>query len=345
MSEAYYEAYIGTNSVRGSEGIYTLRIDAQTLVPHVTCTMQAYNTGALDLSADGHFLFAACEGMTFRGKADGGVLSFAVGENGALTPAGAAYTHGQRTCCVAADRAQKNLYTCNFYTGTFAAFALDARGGIAPARLVVAPPDIPGAWRALHCVQPIGDDYVGVISLAECALVVYAAADGRRVTSFPFPGRPFCRYFIAHGDLLYAMMQEPGDIYVLHSRLAENGTLELVQKCSVLPADHRGPFATTTLRLTPNGRLLLAAARATNSLSVFAVQQDGTLALRSVVRLPGLAPRDFHISRDGALAVAALQASDAVCALRIDYENETLRAGGGTVHVPSPAAVAVSGRR
>lgn len=73
--ESYY-AFIGTNSVRGSRGIYTLRIDAETGIAKIMSTAPAYNTGCLALSQDGGNLYAAAEGMTFDGYADGGVMAF-----------------------------------------------------------------------------------------------------------------------------------------------------------------------------------------------------------------------------------------------------------------------------
>lgn len=93
---------------------------------------------------------------------------------------------------MAVDREKKNVYACNFYKGTWSAYALQENGALSPARLVVAPPEA-SAWKALHCIGTIEEDYVGVISLAECALVVYRGDTGVRVTAslfrtIPFPG-------------------------------------------------------------------------------------------------------------------------------------------------------------
>ena len=89
-------------------------------------------------------------------------------------------------CCAAVDGAKKNVYVCNFYDGTWSAYALTGEGALE------AGPAHGGAagdsgWKALHCVEEIGDGYVGVISLAECALVIYRADSGARVTSYTFP--------------------------------------------------------------------------------------------------------------------------------------------------------------
>lgn len=343
MKKSYYQAYIGTNSVRGSQGIYTVRIDGESLEAEVTAAAQAYNAGGVALDKSERFLYAVSEGMTFDGYADGGVSAYRIEGDGRLTKLGGQRSFGQRTCCAAVDEACENVYACNFYRGTWTAFLVSEEGALLPARLVVEPPADAG-WKALHCVAPVGEKYIGVISLAECALVIYRAEDRERVTSYEFPNKPFPRYFETCGKYIYAMMQMPDDIYVFEEHLSKGGGLRLIQKISVMEETYMGPVATSTLRATPDGRLLLAANRTTNSITVFERKTDGTLERKSIAELPGKGPRDFHISGDGRIVVAALQHSDEISVHEIDYENGALAKAGGRTAIPSPAAVAVSGR-
>lgn len=348
MKKSYYQAYIGTNSVRGSQGIYSVRIDADTFGAKILSAAPAYNAGGVALDKSERFLYAVSEGMTFDGYADGGVTSWRVEQDGSLTKLGGERSYGQRTCCVAVDSERENVYACNFYQGTWTAFPVAKdenvlNGSILPARLVIKPPADAG-WKALHCVAPIGEEYVGVISLAECALVIYRGQDGKRITSYEFPGQPFPRYFETSGKYIYAMMQMPDDIYVFEEHLRENGSIRLIQKISVMDESYRGMAATSTLRATPDGRFLLAANRPSSTITVFERGEDGTLLRRNIVELPGKGPRDFHISRDGKVVVTALQHSDEISIHEMDYENGTLISRGEGVSIPSPAAVAVSGR-
>ena len=193
-------------------------------------------------------------------------------------------------------------------------------------------------------MAPVEKDFVGVISLTECALIIYRRDTGERVTAWNFEGHPFPRYFETVGNYIYAMMQMPDDIYVFESHLNENGTLKLIQKIALLPEGSRAMKATSTIRATPDGRLVLAANRPTNSITVFKRYGDGTLERASVSTLPGEVPRDFNISQDGQLVVTALQKSDHICVHRIDYENMRLGPMEGMVSIPSPAAVS-PGRR
>lgn len=344
MSESHYLAFIGTNSVRGSKGIYSVSIDGETLEPRLTATHQVYNTGTLAISRNAKCLYAGSEGMTFKGAADGGVYGYRYDESGHLTEIGSARSHGQRTCSVAVNDTDTAVYGANFYKGTWVKWPLDESGAPKEAKLVVEPPDVKDAFlTALHCVAPIGEKFVGVISLTEGALVIYDAENGSRITDYVFPGRPFPRYLEICDDKIYALMQDPGDVYVFQSHLEENGTLELLQTISVQkePMEHYG---TTTIRVTPDHRLMLAATRNANSITVFRILSDGRLEMGNVVTLPGETPRDFGISGDGRFVAACLQKSNEISILSIDYEHAALVDSGYKLSIPSPAAIAITGR-
>lgn len=89
---------------------------------------------------------------------------------------------------------------------------------------------------------------------------------------------------------------------------------------------------------------MLAANRPSNTITVYTRNPNGTLTPERVAEIPGNGPRDFNISGDGALVVAAMQHSDEVFVLKLDAYEKTLIPVGQAVKVPSPAAVAVSGR-
>ena len=144
MNKPHYIAFVGTNSVRGSKGIYSVAIDGETFEPVIAATHQVYNTGTLAISKKANRLYAGSEGMTFKGAADGGVYGYAYDENGILTELGAARSYGQRTCSVAVDDENTAVYGANFYKGTWVKWPLDANGAPQPAQLVDSPRDRAG---------------------------------------------------------------------------------------------------------------------------------------------------------------------------------------------------------
>lgn len=343
MKQSWYYAFIGTNSVRGSRGIYTIGIDGETGAGKILSTIQTYNAGGIALSMDEKNLYAAAEGMTYDGKASGGVTSYRVEPDGRLTRLNGRNTFGQRTCCVAVDRGKKTVFTSDFYVGAWSAYPLEQDGSIGPAQVTVFPPD--GSDNmSLHCVAAIEGGFVGVISLSECALVIYRSADGSRVTSFSFPDRAFPRYLAAADGMIYAMLQMPDDVYVFEDHLQENGTIRHIQTIPVMDEAHRTMPATSTIRISPDHSLVMAANRPSNSVTLYAPGPDRKLEMVCVADIPGDGPRDFNISRDGKLVVVAMQHSNEVVILKVDPENRRLIQTGETLHVPSPAAVAVTGR-
>ena len=335
-----YYAFVGTNSVRGSQGIYTLEIDAEAERSEIVAVTPAYNSGCVALSADQKNLYAASEGMTFDGAAAGGVTAYRVNTDGSLNKLNGQRSTGQRTCCVAVDPAKTKVYGCDFYVGTWNAWKLNADGSIQPERLSVSPP--PGGWQALHCIAPIDDVFVAVISLAENAVVIYRAEDGARVTSFAFPEQSFPRYLAVSDNAIYAMLQGPDLIFVLENNLHKDGSLRHIQTIEVMDEAHRTMPATSTIRITPDQRVVLAANRPSNSITLYSRAEDGKLVFENLVVIPGDGPRDFNISSDGNLVVVAMQHSDEVVVMKIDYDRKNLIQIGKTIHIPSPAAVAVS---
>ena len=344
MSKPHYIAFVGTNSVRGSKGIYSVAIDAETFEPEIVSTHQVYNTGTMAISKNKNCLYAGSEGMTFKGVADGGIYGYSYDANGTLTELGAARSYGQRTCSVAVNADDTAAYGANFYRGTWVKWPLDENGAPQKASLLVNPPVVPDAFlTALHCIAPIGNQYVAVISLTEGALVVYKEADGTRVTEYVFPDKPVPRYLEVVDNTIYALMQDPGDVYVFRNHLDENGTLELLQTISV-QREKMERYGTTTIHATPDHSLMLAATRNDNSITVFRIRTDGTLEMSDVVTLPGETPRDFGISQDGRLVVTCLQKTNEICIHTIDYEHATLVDTGHKLAIPSPAAMAITGR-
>lgn len=344
MTHSKYLAFVGTNAVKNSKGIYSVAIDGETFHPELVGTQWAYNAGGMAISRNRDVLYAVTEGNTFHGYADGGVTGFRFDDSGKLQELGWARAYGQRTCSVSIDAGEENAYGANFIGGTWVKWPLDANGAPSEAAYAIDSPDEPGVRKALHCICAIGEKHVGVLSVSECALIIYDVEDGHRVTSFTFPGNPFCRYLEVCGDCIYALMQDPGDIYVFRNRLEENGTIEHIQTVSI-QREKMDAYGTTTIRVTPDHSLMIAATRMNNTLTVFRVLGDGRLELSDVVALPGETPRDFAISRDGAIVVTCLQKSDEICIHKIDYEQATLIYTGQKLSLPSPAAAVVTERR
>lgn len=343
MQKKNYIAFIGTNSVRGSRGIYTVAIDGETLQAKVTSTQEAYNTGALVLSHSKQYLYAASEGMTFLGKASGGAMAYKIGKDGVLTYLGGTVTGGQRPCCMDISEKDDELYVANFFGQSLAMIPVNPDGSLQPMRLLVEETrGLDGPMTGMHCVRALADESaVGAIAVGPCRYIVYDRETGAERSSFFFGERLGPRHFItsADGTMVYGFMQMPAEVHTI--RVNEDGTMERLQIVPVIRPGHVGLCGGSELRMTPNGKLVIAATRGADTLCVLRVLKDGTLEVSDFIRTPGQTPRDIQISPDGRFVISALQFSDEICVHEIDYENATLHLRCSGVSIPSPAAVEI----
>ena len=72
MGKAY--VYVGTNSIRGSQGIYTLSLDTGSGKMDVLSTTEAQDSAYLCVNRDGSRLYAVMESLEYEGK-KGGVVA------------------------------------------------------------------------------------------------------------------------------------------------------------------------------------------------------------------------------------------------------------------------------
>lgn len=78
-------AFVGTNSLRGSQGIYTLAIDEHTAEMKIVRTIPAENSSYLCIDKDEKHLYATIESNSFHGIDGGGVSAYQIDEDGNLT--------------------------------------------------------------------------------------------------------------------------------------------------------------------------------------------------------------------------------------------------------------------
>ena len=130
MANKEYTAYVGTDSIRGSEGIYCIGIDAETGALCLKGAAPAHDPGYLALAGDGKTLYSTIECMHYMGKARAGVCSFRIGEDGLHTPLNQAPAEGQLTAHLCVDDARKKLYVASYVGGRVNVYALNEDGSV-----------------------------------------------------------------------------------------------------------------------------------------------------------------------------------------------------------------------
>ena len=73
-------AFVGTNSLRGSKGIYTVAVDEKTADMEIVSSLAAENSAYLCLDENHEHLYATIESDSYHGINGGGVAAYQIGE-------------------------------------------------------------------------------------------------------------------------------------------------------------------------------------------------------------------------------------------------------------------------
>jgi len=112
-----------------------------------------------------------------------------------------------------------------------------------------------------------------------------------------------------------------------------------IGKWSMLPADYKCWDAdgvtlaskAAAIKLTADGRILMASNRGHDSIAFYDVRADGKLALRSIARLTGKFPRDFELMPGEKFMVVGHKMSNEIQVYRFDRSDCSLTPVGSPI--------------
>ena len=124
----------------------------------------------------------------------------------------------------------------------------------------------------------------------------------------------------------------------------DGGKFTRVGKWSMLPKDYSrweadGRTLNTkaaAIKLTADGKLLMASNRGHDSIAFFAVGEDGRLTLKNIAKLAGRFPRDFELMPGEKFMVVGHKLSDEIQIYAFDREACTLKPVGAPIKCWQP---------
>ncbi len=301
--------------------------DAGTLRRHATVPVPGPEGEGLSmplaLTADRTRLYAAIRTAPYP------LASFAVAGDGGLALLGSTELPASMAYISAVGR---HLLSASYPASLIASHPIGPDGVVhGPATQVTGTPE------KAHCILPdpagrfvyvpcLGGDAILHLELNPATGTLEPVGQGR-VEVRPGAGPRHMR-FAAAGRIAYVLNELDAslDTYAVDRA---TGALTLRQTVQTLPQDTKGRIAAADLHLTPDGRLLYASERLTNTLSAWRVDPatDQLSPLCSVPCEPG--PRGFAISPDGRFLLCAGQTSHRVGVYAINPETGALSAIGG----------------
>jgi 6-phosphogluconolactonase len=107
-----------------------------------------------------------------------------------------------------------------------------------------------------------------------------------------------------------------------------------------LPDDFKGTSTSAEIEVDKSGRYLYGSNRGSDSITVFAIdQQKGTLTRLQVASTLGKGPRNFKIDPAGQRIIAANQNTNNLTLMTIDQHTGQLTPESEIAQVPAPVCV------
>ena len=343
--------YVGTYSVRGSQGIYVYEFDrkAGTMKP-VQSASYGKSPSFLALHPSGNYLYSVDEGADKLG----GVSAYAVDKpTGKLTYLNSQPSLGGGPCYVSVDQSGKMAFVANYGGGNMAALPIEMDGKLGvPTDSLRGSGSGPDASRQekphYHSatvspdnrfvyVADLGTDKLNILAIDPKTSTVTPAATPY-VTVKPGSGP---RHMAFHPNGKYAyLVEEMISSVAIFARDAKTGALTLIEdNVKTLPADFTGKNTSADIHIDPSGRFLYQSNRGANMLAIFAIGKDGRLTKVGDQPTEGKTPRNFLIDPKGDFVFVAHQDSDNVTIFRRDKKTGKLTYTGQSVSVPAPVCV------
>jgi len=147
------------------------------------------------------------------------------------------------------------------------------------------------------------------------------------------------RHIVFHPTLSVAyVINELLSTITVCSYDSTKGILQKIQTISTLPPHFNGRNACAAIRVSKDGKAVFASNRFHDSITVFRVEQKGTLNLLQIKPSNGKTPRDINIDPSGKFLLIANQDSSSVTTFHID-PNTYLLNDGPTSEVLSPSSI------
>ncbi len=349
--------YVGTYSVRGSEGIYVFEFDRKTgsMTP-VQSVSNAKSPSFLALHPSGNYLYSVNEGADKRG----GVSAYAVDKaTGKLQFLNGQSSLGGGPCHVSIDQTGKTAFVSNYGGGSLAVLPIKPDGTLGAATDSVQNTGSGvNAQRQdkphVHSTTIAPDNrFAYVADLGTDKLNIYevdANASKIKPASTPFatvkPGSG-PRHFTFHPNGKYAyLVEELTSTVAVFSRDAKTGALTLIDdNVKTLPNDFSGENTSADIHVDPSGKFLYQSNRGANTLAIFAIGSNGKLTKVGDQATEGKTPRNFLIDPRGDFVFVANQDSDNITIFKRDQKTGKLTYTGQSVKVPAPVCVIMASRQ
>jgi len=341
--------YVGTYSVRGSEGIYVLEFDRKAgTLRQIQTASQSKSPSFLAFHPNGKFLYAVNEAPV--GGSGGAVSAYALDRaTGHLRFLNQQSSVGRGPCHISLDATGRAAVVSNYGEGTLTVLPVQPDGQLAPASDSVrhtgsgANPQRQNQPHVHSATFSPDNRFVYVCDLGLDKVFIYEIdpAKGKvKPASTPFatvkPGSGPRHFTISPNGKFAYLVEELTSTTATFSRDAKTGVLTLIQdNVATLPADFTAKNSSADIHTDASGKFLYQSNRGHNSLAIFSIANNGKVTLVGQQDTMGKTPRNFLVDPKGEFVFVAHQDSDNITIFKRDASTGKLTYTGHQISVPA----------
>lgn len=347
--------YVGTFSVRGSEGIYVTEFDpADGSLAIIQTVPTLESPSYVEVHPSGKFLYSANRGSVDGvSKTNGSVSAFAIDAVGKLKPVNSLPAFGLGPCHISIDRKATMALVSHFHEGTLAVFSLRPDGSLGTMTDSIRytghglDPQRQNKPHIHSATFTPGDRSILVADLGGDRIFNYQSktVDGKLIAASPpiihtKPGTG-PRHLAMHPNGKYFFLSEEISCTVAAFGFnAKTGEVTLIEDAiRSLPEDFYGKSSASDIQISPDGKFVYMANRGPDTLEIFEVMKNGRLNLIGHQNVGGKQPRFMMFDETGNYFLCANQDSDNIVIFSVDKKSGMLTPSGKELKIPSPVCL------
>ena len=334
--------YVGTYSLRGSQGIYVYEFCRDSLKFNLLQTLpEIIDPSFLEIHPTGGYIYAVGNNL---------LSTFEINPSyGTLTLINQVPIPGQGACHVNFDRAGRWACVSNYSSGSMVVYPVneDGSAGDSVQELVFSGSSVNSSRQEaphVHSVMVSPDNrHLYLADLGTDRVMIYTI-DPHTGRLFPAP-TPWAatapgtgpRHFTFHPSEPYVYVAgELNSTTSVFRRDLQTGRLDEIQCITTLPEDFKQENFVADIHSDPEGKHLYVSNRGHNSLVIYSIDpQNGTLEQTGFEPVRGAHPRNFMIGPLGVYVMIANRDTDNVVVFRRDPSDGSLSFTGITLEVPA----------
>ncbi len=347
--------YIGTYSVRGSQGIYVYDFNRakRTLSP-IQMVPGLESPSFLAIHPTQKFLYSVNRGRAEMADNGGSVSAYGIDpKTGKLSGLNHRPSYGDGPCHIAIDKTGDYLFISNYNNGNFVVLPVFDDGLIgnpSDAKKYTGSSVHTSRQEASHIHSAtISSDnkFLYVADLGTDKIYIYEfnvdkgtlkPASTPEVSVAPGAGP---RHFTLHPNGKYAyVVEELTSSVGVFSVNKLTGALTLLQDTvRSLPPNFEGQNTSADIHTDIRGKFLYMSNRGQNAISIFSIAPTGKITYIGKQDTQGKTPRNFMIDPKGEFMFVANQDSDTIVIFSINSKTGKLTPVGKPIKVPSPVCL------